>query len=122
MKVSETTHARTGRFGWRDRNNIAAPTLWLGDWRFDSISEWCALKGRSARYCLQTYRPRRRKNCTADRGNRATARTWRVLRAIFRIRSSTRRATSRDSDIKLEMISFVPSCNTDQGAFYSREY
>jgi hypothetical protein len=22
MKVSETTHARTGRFGWRDRNNI----------------------------------------------------------------------------------------------------
>jgi len=27
-----------------------------------------------------------------------------------------------DTDIKLEMISFVPSCNTDQGAFYSREY
>jgi len=41
---------------------------------------------------------------------------------MFKSSAEQGRTTSSDTDIKLEMISFVPSCNTDQGAFYSREY
>jgi len=53
-------------------------------------------KGRSARYCLQTYRPRRRMPGTADRGKKTALAPGARRRRCFES-SAERRATSRDS-------------------------
>jgi len=78
MKVSENSvDVRRDRRASACKKSTRAVVLWR---RRDGLIRFGtgAGKGRLARCCLQTYRPRRRMPGTADRGNNGGTRTWRA--------------------------------------------
>jgi len=126
----------TSRRGSRPALRTTSFALPYCDSRHDGLIRLApALKGRLARYHARrsrvgarTYRPRRRMIAQLIEGKECAG-TWRVLPTMSAAPHGAAECVGRlgaplraDNDIKREMISFVPSCNTDQGAFYSREY